>query len=62
MEGDVGFNKSSSSDEYGCAIFCGQTLFCTGTRLSGGKFNHLFIARVPYLQLEIALYYNAIFS
>ena len=47
---------------YGCAIFCGQTLFCTGKRLPGGKFNHLFIARVPYLQLEIALYYNAIFS
>ncbi len=36
--------------------------FATGTRLSGGKFNHLFIARVPYLQLEIALYYNTIFS
>jgi hypothetical protein len=52
----------SSSDDYGCAIFCGQTLFCTVTRLSGGKFNHLLIARVPYLQLEIALYYNAIFS
>jgi hypothetical protein len=27
-EGDVGFNKSSSSDDYGCAIICGQTLFC----------------------------------
>jgi hypothetical protein len=27
-EGDVGFNKSSSSDDYGCTIFCGQTLFC----------------------------------
>ena len=36
--------------------------FATGTRLSGGKFNHLLIARVPYLQLEISLYYNAIFS
>ena len=52
----------ASSDDYGCAIFCGQTLFCTGTSLSGGKFNHLFIARVPNLQLEIALYYNANFS
>ena len=61
-EGDVGFNMSSSSEYYGCAIFCGQTLFCTGKRLSGGKFNYLFIARVPYLQLKIALYYNAIFS
>ena len=35
-EGDVGFNKSSSSNDYGCAIFCGQTLFCDWhTRLSG---------------------------
>jgi hypothetical protein len=33
------------------------------TRLSGGKFNHLFIARVPYyLHLKIMSYYNAIFS
>jgi hypothetical protein len=27
VEGDVGFNKSSSSDDYGCAIFCGQLSF-----------------------------------
>ena len=64
-EGDVGFNKSSSSNDYGCAIFCSNSLLhwhVIRGYLVASSTIFLLLEYHPYLQLEIALYYNAIFS
>jgi hypothetical protein len=58
-------NKSSSSNDYGCAIFCSNSLLhwhVIRGYLVASSTIFLLLEYHPYLQLEIALYYNAIFS